>query len=156
MTWMWILYLQSNKYTMWSTATHIITLNDNTHTRTHTSILRLSGFCPKQPGWASNKRNIHSLTAILIINHPLSALSIYCILFNLCAWQSFNTISVQVFFGQPLGLAHSTSYISSHNHCLFFCNICSYHSNQFCCITKIISSNPSLSLNSLLGTLSFS
>jgi len=42
-------------------------------------------------------------------------------LFNQRTWPSFSTISIQVFFGLPLGLAPSTSYsiISSPNHCLF-------------------------------------
>jgi len=71
-------------------------------------------------------------------------------------WQSFSTISLQVFFGLLLGLAPSTSY-SIH----FFTqslssirNICPYHRNLFRCSTKIMSSNPSLSLNPLLGILS--
>ena len=76
-------------------------------------------------------------------------------LFNLCAWQSFSTISLQVFFGLPLGLASSTSYfihfftqsLSS------FSSKCSYHHNLFCWSTKIMSSNPSLFFNPLLGTL---
>jgi len=37
----------------------------HTHTHTHThkhTVLRLSGFCPRQPGWAGTRRNIHSLT----------------------------------------------------------------------------------------------
>jgi len=29
------------------------------------------------PGWAGTKRNIHPLTLILIIRHPLSTFSIY-------------------------------------------------------------------------------
>jgi len=37
-------------------------------------------------------------------------------LFNLRAWESFSTISLQVFFGLPL----HTPYISSPNHCLLF------------------------------------
>jgi len=43
-------------------------------------------------------------------------------LFNLCAWQPFSTIYVQVFFGLPLGLAPLllTPYISSPNHCAYF------------------------------------
>jgi len=77
-------------------------------------------------------------------------------LFNPCALQSFSTISLQVFFGLPLGLAPSTSYsiyfftqsLSS------FRNTCPYHCNLFRCSTKIMSSKPSLPLNSLLGTLS--
>jgi len=79
-------------------------------------------------------------------------------LFNLRDWQSFCTTSLQVFFGQPLGLAPSTSY-SIHfftQSLSSFCSTCPYHRNLFCCSTEIISSNPSLSLNPLLGTLSFS
>jgi len=48
------------------------------NTNRHTTILRLSGFCPGLPGRASNRKNIHPLTPILIINEPLSASSIYC------------------------------------------------------------------------------
>jgi len=36
-----------------------------------------------------------------------------------------------------------------------FSSTCPYHRNLFCCSINIISSSPSLSLNSLLGTLSF-
>ena len=77
-------------------------------------------------------------------------------LFNLHAWQFFFTISLQFFFGIPLGLAPSTSN-SIH---LFTQSLSSFHStypyrcNLFCCSTKIMSSNPSLSLSPLLGTLS--
>jgi len=78
--------------------------------------------------------------------------------FNPCARQSFFTISLQVFFGLPLGLAPSTSYsidffiqsLSS------FRNTCPYHRNLFRCSIEIMSSNPSLSLNPLLGILSCS
>jgi len=45
-----------------------------------------------------------------------------------------------------------TPYISSPNHCLLF----TASFQVFCCSTEIMSSNPSLSLNSLLGTLSCS
>jgi len=80
-------------------------------------------------------------------------------LFKLRAWQSFCTTSFHVLFGLPLGLEPSTSYsihfftqsVSS------FHNTCPYHRNLFGCSINIISSTgiPSLSLNSLLGTLSF-
>jgi len=45
--------------------------NARTHARTHThtTVLRLSGFC--------TRRNIHPLTPIVVINHPLSTSSIY-------------------------------------------------------------------------------
>jgi len=83
--------------------------------------------------------------------------SIASSLFKLRAWQSFCTTSFHVLFGLPLGLEPSTSYsihfftqsVSS------FCCTCPYHRNLFCCSINIISSIPSLSLNSLLGTLSF-
>jgi len=47
------------------------------HIYTHTTILRLSGFCLEQPGWASTERNIHPLTPTVVISRPLSASSIY-------------------------------------------------------------------------------
>jgi len=80
-------------------------------------------------------------------------------LFNPHAWQSFSTISRQVFFGLPLGLAPSTSYcIHFFTHSLSsFRSTCLYHRNLFCCSTEIkMSSKLSLSLNRLLGTLSCS
>jgi len=83
--------------------------------------------------------------------------SIASSLFKLCAWQSFCTTSIHILFGLPPGLEPSTSYsihfftepVSS------FRSTCPYHHNLFCCSIKIMSSIPSLSLNSLLGTLSF-
>jgi len=48
----------------------------NTHTRTLTHN-RLTAVCPGLPGWAGTRRNIHPLTPILIIRHPLSTLSSY-------------------------------------------------------------------------------
>jgi len=83
--------------------------------------------------------------------------SIASSLFKLRAWQSFCTISFHILFGLPLGLEPSISYsihfftqsVSS------FHNTCPYHHNLFCCSINIISSIPSLSFNSLLGTLSF-
>jgi len=124
--------------------------------------LKLSGFCPHQTRWASTRRNIHPLTPIVVINHTLSASSIYysmaSSLFNLRAWQSFSTNSLQVFFGLPLGLAPSTSY-SIHfftQSLSSFRNTCQYYHNLFCCSTGIMSSKPSLCLTPLLGTLSCS
>jgi len=83
--------------------------------------------------------------------------SIASSLFKLRAWQSLYTTSLHVLFRLPLGLEPYTSYsiyfftqsVSS------FRSKCSYHRNLFCCSVNIISSIPSLSLNSLLGTLSF-
>jgi len=33
-------------------------------TYTHTTVLRLCGNCPGQPGWAGTRRNIHPLQSI--------------------------------------------------------------------------------------------
>ena len=83
--------------------------------------------------------------------------SIASSLFKLRALQSFCTSSFHVLFGLPLGLGPSTSH-SIH----FFTQSVSsfrstwpYHRSLFCCSINIISSIPSLFLNSLLGTLSF-
>ena len=78
-------------------------------------------------------------------------------LFKLRAWQSFCTTPFHVLFGLPLAVEPSTSY-SIH----FFTqsvsslhSTCPYHRNLCCCSINIISPISSLSLNSLLGTLSF-
>jgi len=52
----------------------------HTHTHTHThNHLWLSGFVRDNPGpgWAGTRRNIHPLTPIVVISHPLSDSSIY-------------------------------------------------------------------------------
>ena len=52
-------------------------ITSHTHTpHTHTTVLRLFGFYPRQPGWAGTRRNIHPLTPIVVINRLLSASSI--------------------------------------------------------------------------------
>jgi len=48
-----------------------------THIHIHTTVLQFSGFCLGQSRWADTRRNIHQLTPIVVINHPLSASSIY-------------------------------------------------------------------------------
>ena len=128
--------------------------NNNNHNRS-------TALCPGLPGWAGTRRNTHPPT-ILIIYHAIF-ISFFHLRrsiassFKLRAWQSFCTTSFHVLFGLPLGLEASTSYsihfftqsVSS------FRSTCPYHRNLFCCTSNIISSIPSLSLNSLLGTLSF-
>ena len=79
-------------------------------------------------------------------------------LFNLRAWQSSCTTSFQVFFGLLLGLEPSTS-CSIHfftQSSSSFRNTWPYQRSLFCCNTNAMSSTPSLSLSSLLGSLSFS
>ena len=84
--------------------------------------------------------------------------SIASSVFSLCAWQSSFTTSLQVLFGLPLGLGPSTSY-SKHfftQSLSSFRRTCPYQCSLFSCNTNAMSSTPSLSLSSLLGSLSFS
>jgi len=137
----------------------------HTHTHTQTYILWLSGFCLGQPGWAGTRRNIHPLTPIMVISHPLSVSSIYydpwhppCSIYVPDSLLAQCTNSIQVFFGLPHVLAPSTSY-SIHfftQSLSSFCSTCPYHCNLLSCSSEIMSSNPSLSLNPLLGTVSCS
>jgi len=134
----------------------------HTHTHTHnhfTALWILSGTTG-----VSHYQKKHSPThtyrghqsSLICFLHRLW--SIASSLINLHAWQSFSTISLQAFFGVPLGLAPSTSYSIHFFTQSFssFCNTCPYHCNLFCCSTEIMLSNPSLSLKPLLGTLSCS
>ena len=78
-------------------------------------------------------------------------------LFSLRAWQSSRSTSFQVLFRLPLGLEPSTSY-SMHffTQSSSFRSTCPYQRSLFCCNINAMSSTPSLSLSSLLGSLSFS
>ena len=95
------------------------------HTHTHTTVLQLCGICPRQPGWAGTRRNIHPLTHIMVISHPLSASSIYydprkptCSNYmpdNLFPQTVSKFSLVYLFIWHP---PLHTPYISSRNHCL--------------------------------------
>jgi len=129
-----------------------------TATATTTTILQLPGFCPVLPERAGTKKVKPKPTWINWSKWLWEAVSSAYSGINLRAWQSFSTISFQVFFGLPLGLAPSTSH-STHfftQSLSAFQSTCPYHRNLFCCSVKIMSSNPSLSLNPSLGTLSCS
>jgi len=115
-----------------------------------------------QPGWAGTKRNIHPLTPILIINHPLSASAICC-----DPWHPFSSVHMpDSLFAQCLTkfsmvyllVWHPplhTPYISSPNHVFSFRNTCPYHRNLFCCSPEILSFNTSLSLSQLYFSTTF-
>ena len=112
------------------------------HTHTHTTALRLCGVCPGQPGWAGTRRNIHTHRGH---QSSQSTYSIYYDRWHLriqstCSTVS-STISLQVFFGLPLGLVPSTSY-SIHfftKSLSSFRNTSPYQCNLFCCSTEIMS-----------------
>jgi len=56
---------------------HCFAVAQTSVSHTHATVLQLSGFCLGQPGLAGTKRNIHPLTPIVVISHPLSASFIY-------------------------------------------------------------------------------
>ena len=99
---------------------------------------------PGLPWWAGTRRNIHPLT--YPDHHPIFISFFHLLwfiassLFNLCAWQSFCTTSLQVLFDLPLGLEPSTSYSIRFftQSASSFRSTCPYHYTLFCCSTKII------------------
>ena len=135
--------------------------NRQTHTHTHNCFTALWFFSGTTR--VSRYQKKHSPTHTYCAHQSSLICFLYLLrsmassLFNLRAWQSFSQ-SLQVFFGLPLGLEPSTSY-SIHfftQSLSSFRSTCPHHRNLFCCTTEIMSSNPSLSLNPLLGTLSCS
>jgi len=103
-------------------------LSDNFHyiniiiTHTHTTVLRLCGICPGQPGWAGTRRNIQPLTLIVVINHPYllsPSTTIHGILINY--WEINILISGDRFYSQNCWLQHPfnglfsrTTWVSQH------------------------------------------
>jgi len=138
-----------------------IVIGNHTHTHHHftalwilSGITRVSQYQKKySPSHTYHGHHESSLICFIYLLRFMASS-----LFNPHAWQSFSRISVQVFFGLPLGLSPSTSY-SIHfftQSLSSFCNTCPYYCNLFCCSTEIMSSNSSLSLNPLPGILSCS
>jgi len=113
-----------------------------------------------QPGWAGTRRNIHSLTPIMIIDHPLSTSSFFydpwhppCSIYvpKSLFSQSFSKFSLVYLLSWHPPL--HTLYISSPNHYLLFATHAHTITKLFCRSTETMSSNASLSLNPLVGTL---
>jgi len=78
-----------------------------------------SGFCPGQTRWAGIRRNIHPLTLIVVINHPLSASYIYY-----DPWHSLCSIYMpDSLFPQSLSkfsLVYLLAWHPPPHHCLLF------------------------------------
>jgi len=91
--------------------------------------------------WQSNTWHSHSQS----INTNHNNRSIASSLFNLCARQSFYTTSLPSLWP---GTLHFILHTFLHPIIIFFSQPCPYHRNLFCCSTEIVSSIPSLSLNS--------
>ena len=133
-----------------TTFTHTHT---HTYTHTHTTILWLSRFCLGLPRWDGTRRNIHPLTPIIIISHPLPASSIYC-----DPWHPPCSIyGPDSLFAQPVSKSSlvylcvwhpplHTPYTSLPNHCLLFGAHAHTITTCFAVVPRL-SPNPSLSLN---------
>jgi len=155
----WLVVMKSMwpvKIECWSTC--VVNCLDTTTT---TVLWPFTAFCPALPGWAGTRRNTHPPT-ILIIIQSLSVSSIY----HNPEHPPCSNYVVDNLFAQPLSMSSLVylfvwsppphiPYISSPNHLSSFRSTCPYHRNLFCCSINITSSIASLSLNSLLGTLSF-
>jgi len=105
--------------------------------------------------WVSWYLKKHSLTHTYCDRQA----SLICFLHLLRSMASFLFKLLRAcLFPQSLGLASSTSYsmYSFTQSLASFHRTCPYYHNLFCCSTKIMSSNPSLSVNPFLRTLSFS
>ena len=124
--------------------------------------LQHSGFCSEQPRWAVTRSNIHSLTPIVIINHSLSASSIYYDPrhppWSIYVLDSRFPQSVSKFSLVYLLVWHPplhTPYISSSNRCLLFATYAQTIAHCFAVASRLCHLIL-VSLHSLLGTLSFS
>jgi len=143
-----MLFLPPNQQCQ-STERHI-----STHTHMHTQLFYGSlEFVQDNPGEPVPEETFtHShlswSSVVPYLLHPSNMIRRILPVQFLCLTVFFH--SLQVFFGLPLGLAPSTSYsVHFFIQSLFsFHSTCPYHCNLFCCSTKIMSSNPSLSLSS--------
>jgi len=107
--------------------------------------------------WVSQYQKKHSPKTLMVINHPLSASSIYY-----DPWHPlpapFTCLAV-FFLNLSPSFLWSTSWPSTlqfilhtflHQSLSSFRSTCPYLHNLFCCSTEIMSSNPSLSLIPIL------
>ena len=137
------------EWTVLNWCTDRLTQIDMEHT--HTTILR--PFVRVYPGEpVPEEISIHShpscsSTILIILLHlPLTIASS---LLNPRTRQSLCTTSNHVLFGLPLGLEPTTSYSIHFTQSLSsFHNTCPYHRSLFCCSWDVMSTIPSLSLNS--------
>ena len=121
-----------------------------THTHTHTQLFYGS------MDFVSRYKKKHSPTNTYLL-HPSTTIHGILPVWSTCLTifpQSLSKFSLVYLLAWHSPL--HTPYISSPNHCLLFHNTCQYHRSLFRCSTEIILSNPSLSLNPLLGNLSCS
>jgi len=97
----------------------------------------------------------HLFWSSIIFYHLPPSTTIYSILPAQIKWL---TVFLHNFSPSPLwftswsGTLHFILHTFLHPIAVFFCSTCPYQHNLFRCSTEIMSSNPSLSLNPLLGT----
>jgi len=142
-------------------STRVLCKECSLHTHTHTHN-RLRAFGPGQPGKAGTRRNTHPLTPILIIGHPLSSSSIYNDQWHpFCSFYVLDSPLVQplstssLVFLLVLDPKLHTQYTSSPDHHHLFA--AHAHTNAACSAAiPMLCHLYLVSLNSLLGSLSFS
>jgi len=143
--------------TIQTTHTHTHTY---THTHTHNCFMALwtlsgttcmSRYQKKHSPTHTYRGHQSSLISFLHLLRSMASS-----LFNLRAWQSFFTMSLQAFFGLPLWHPPlHTPYISSPNHCLLFAAHAHATATCFAVVPRLYHLIL-VSLNPLLGTLSCS
>ena len=130
----------------------------STTTTTTTTVLRpfvwdyLSEPVPEEtlthpPSWSSS--NLYQLLPSTTI-HSILLVQITCLAIFL-----HNLFPCPLWSTSWSGALHLIFHTFLHPISVSFCSTCPYHYSLFCCSINIISSIPSLSLNSLLGTLSY-
>ena len=142
-------YKASDSHSSLQSHTHTHT---HKHTHTHNHIMTLwifsgttqvSRYQKKHSPTHTYRGHQSSLTRCLHLLRSMASS-----LFNPRAWPSFSTICLQVLYGLPLGLVALLTSYSTHfftQSLSSFRNTCPYLRNLFCCSTKIMSSNRSLS-----------
>jgi len=111
------------------------------------------------PGELVPKETFSPLTPVVVINHPLTASSIYYVHDICCVQFTCLTVFFAQFFSKfslvYLLAWHPPLILHTFLHpvIVFFSQHLPIPSHLFCCSAEIMSSNPRISLNPLLGTL---
>jgi len=117
---------------------------------------RFTALCQGLPGWAGTRRNTHPPSwSSSNLHQLLPSTTIHSILlvqFTCLAIFLYNLFPCPLWSTSWSGALHLIFHTFLHPITSFFCSTYPYHRNLYCCSINIISSIPSLSLNSLLGT----
>jgi len=129
------------------------TIKYHTHTHNHFTTLNFLQYNPGQPVPAETFTHSHPSWSLVIpyllppsiMIHGIFPVQFTCLTLFFHNLSKFSLVYLLAWHPQ-----FHTPYISSSNHCLLFA--AHAHTITFCCSTEIMSYNPSLSVNPLLGT----